>query len=290
MNKKALLVFLGLSFGITMILIAIARWKGMTLFDGNLIQSQLLILGAMFLPGLSAIFTQWVVLKKPIRSLGFEIGPPVAYLYCFLFVLGMFVIHYGITWLWILPPDFTLNHFMQEYSIEGGLPLPAWQMILSFMLVTLFTSPLMNLIPSLGEEIGWRGFLLPLLKPAGEINAVIGSAMIWALWHTPMIIFLGFGYGHQIWPGILLHFLMVTGLGMVMGYLWLKTRSVLLAGFMHGVFNGHAYGVWSMIFVSQNKVWVGAGSIVGAFLWVLAGLLALQLIRRDMKRSENEYE
>lgn len=47
---------------------------------------------------------------------------------------------------------------------------------------------------SLGEEIGWRGFLLPaLLKEMSPIRASIVLAVVWGLWHLPIDLVAGFG-------------------------------------------------------------------------------------------------
>ena len=279
-NKKALFVFLGVTFGITLILVVTARMLGFSLFGAPVLYSQLTILAAMFVPALAAIFTQLWVVKKPFKDLGFKLGPWRMYIQVYLLILLLFVVNYGITWLFFLKPDFTLQSFMSQYGIKTALPLPAWQMIAIFVFVTLVSAPIFNLIPSLGEEIGWRGFLLPTLEPLGQKKAMVYSGMIWALWHTPMILILGFGYGVQAWPGVLLHFILVSSLGIWMGNIWLKTRSTILAGFIHAVFNAHAYGVCTLLFVSSNKLLVGAVGVIGTLLLAILGVLTLT--KRDM--------
>jgi membrane protease YdiL (CAAX protease family) len=282
-NKKALFVFLAITFGVTLTLIITARLLGFTLFGAPLLYSQLMILGAMFVPAIAAIITQKWVVKKPLKELGFKLGSWKMYAKVYGLILLVFILNYAITWVFILKPDFTLQNFMTQYGIKTGLPMPAWQMILVFTFVTLITAPLFNLIPSLGEEIGWRGFLLPTLEPLGQTRAMIISGVIWALWHTPMILILGFGYGAQAWPGVILHFILVTSLGIWMGFIWFKTRSTILAGFIHAVFNGHAYGVCSMLFISSNKLIIGAAGLIGTMLMALLGLLTLYCQTRKLR-------
>jgi uncharacterized protein len=282
-NKKALFVFLILTFGITLVLIITARLMGFMLFGAPLLYSQLMILGAMFVPALAAIITQKVVVKKSFKYLGFKLGSWKMYAKVYALIFLVFIVNYGVTWIFILKPDFTLNSFMVQYGINTGLPIPAWQMIAIFAFVTLIASPIFNLIPSLGEEIGWRGFLLPTLEPLGRTKAIVISGIIWALWHTPMILILGFAYGAQAWPGVLLHFVLVTNLGVWMGYLWFDTRSTILAGFIHAVFNAHAYGVWSMFFISPNKLLVGAVGVVNTVLIAILGIGTLMISTRKNK-------
>ncbi|TXK74128.1 CPBP family intramembrane glutamic endopeptidase [Paenibacillus sp. N3.4] len=48
-----------------------------------------------------------------------------------------------------------------------------------------------NIFTVLGEEYGWRGFLLPLLtKQYGKTKATIVVGIIWALYHVPVVYFL----------------------------------------------------------------------------------------------------
>lgn len=281
-NKKALAVFLIITFGLTMGLAFAAKAMGFTLIGQPLLMSQMVILAAMFVPAFAAIFTQKVIVKKSFKELGFKLGPWSMYAKVYGLIVLVFVINYAITWLFIMKPDFTLASFMNQYGIaQLSLPLPAGLMIFLFSLITFFVSPIFNLIPSLGEEIGWRGFLLPNLEPLGKIKAMIISGMIWALWHTPLIVILGFTYGAQIWPGVLLHFVLVTSLGIWMGYIWFKTRSTILAAFIHAVFNANAYGVWVMIFVPSSKLIVGSAGVVGATLVLILGLATIYIARKE---------
>ena len=46
-----------------------------------------------------------------------------------------------------------------------------------------------SLATALGEEIGWRGFLVPeLFKTMGFTSAALFSGVAWACWHYPLVI------------------------------------------------------------------------------------------------------
>jgi membrane protease YdiL (CAAX protease family) len=105
--------------------------------------------------------------------------------------------------------------------------------------------------------------------------AAVLSGVIWALWHTPFILILGLYYGNQAWPGVLLHFMMVSGLGMWFAQVWFSTRSTVLSAFMHATFNGNFYGIWTILFVSSNKLLIGPAGILGATLTLILGLFYL---------------
>jgi uncharacterized protein len=282
LSKKAIFTFLIIVFSITLGLTILLKILGFTLVGKSAFMSQMVIVGAMFIPALGAVLTQVLIVRKPLKELGFQLGPVSMYGKTYLVILGIFILNYGITWAFIERPDPSLQSFIDMAGIPGPLPVPAWAMIAIFIFVTLFVTPFFNLLPSLGEEIGWRGFLLPALEPLGKIPAVLLSAMIWALWHTPLILILGFGYGDQAWPGVLLHFVMVTSLGIWFGYIWFKTRSTILAGFMHATFNANAYGIWALLFVSENRLAVGPGSVTGAALCALLAVFVILRMRREV--------
>jgi hypothetical protein len=46
---------------------------------------------------------------------------------------------------------------------------------------------LSTLTLSLGEELGWRGYLLPQLLSVGRTRALVLVGLIWAAWHMPLI-------------------------------------------------------------------------------------------------------
>lgn len=48
----------------------------------------------------------------------------------------------------------------------------------------------------IGEEYGWRGYLLPRLLPLGEIKATVLVGLIWCFWHLPMML-MGLNYPGQ---------------------------------------------------------------------------------------------
>jgi membrane protease YdiL (CAAX protease family) len=279
LNKKAIYIFLGITFGLTISMVIVARLIGFSLFDKPNLYSQIVILVAMFMPAVSAIFTHKFILKKPFGELGFRFGPWRAYLKAYLLIVGVFAVNYAITWIFFLKPDLTLNSFLSQYG-NLTLPIPALQMILIFALITYFAAPIANLVPSLGEEIGWRGFLLPNLEPLGRTKAAIISGLIWGLWHTPMILLLGFFYGQQFWLGAVLHLALVTSLGVWMGYIWFETRSTVLAAFIHATFNANAYGFWAMIFVSDNKLLIGAGGLINVLLLVMVAAVTIKKLHK----------
>lgn len=110
-----------------------------------------------------------------------------------------------------------------------GLPLVLNYLIL--VLIYTFTF-------SLGEELGWRGYLLPRLMAFGRIPAHLIGGLAWALFHYP-IIFLTDLYlpeGNRF-LNALLFTLMVMALNAVFGEVRLASGSVWVASLLHSTHN-----------------------------------------------------
>ena len=89
------------------------------------------------------------------------------------------------------------------------------------------------------EEIGWRAWMLPRLMDSFDLRtAVFISALIWSLWHVPFV----FGGIQQI-EGVptrvmlILYPLGLVGAGIVLGWLWLNSRSIWIVTLAHGALN-----------------------------------------------------
>lgn len=90
-------------------------------------------------------------------------------------------------WAWLLPPvlvilsgllsilihtgqlDTEFTFMQQQMDLTGAqLPVPTGTLVLIQIVQALLLGPLINVIFAMGEELGWRGFLLPRLMPLGQ--------------------------------------------------------------------------------------------------------------------------
>ena len=93
----------------------------------------------------------------------------------------------------------------------------------------------------LGEEIGWRGYLLwRQVERYGEKKAVLINGIEWGLVHMPLI-YLGFNYSSENpgapWSNMAMMMLVCIVLGIMFSYVTLKTKNCMYAAIMHGVIN-----------------------------------------------------
>ncbi|MEO8224658.1 MAG: type II CAAX endopeptidase family protein [Gammaproteobacteria bacterium] len=124
-----------------------------------------------------------------------------------------------------------------------------------------------GVLQGLGEEPGWRGYLLPALRERFRIlPATLLLFPAWWLWHLPFFLsrpefglpqFLGFGLG-------------ILSASVWLSFLWERTRSVPVAVLWHAVLNitrGVALGISTGMFLAYGMVvTVGAVGIVGWWL------------------------
>jgi membrane protease YdiL (CAAX protease family) len=72
----------------------------------------------------------------------------------------------------------------------GFRPLPQWATIAFYFFFTATIAVIKDFATVLGEEIGWRGFLVPeLAKRHSFVATSLISGIIWALWHYPILLF-----------------------------------------------------------------------------------------------------
>ena len=93
----------------------------------------------------------------------------------------------------------------------------------------------------LGEEIGWRGYLLGFqVDKYGEKKAVLLNGIEWGLAHLPLIYF-GFNYSMENWgapwSNMGMMMIMCIVLGIFLSFVTIKTENCMYAAIIHGVVN-----------------------------------------------------
>jgi membrane protease YdiL (CAAX protease family) len=178
-------------------------------------------------------------------------------------------------------PDWQLTGFralMASTGVETSTMPPPAVILPAVFLASLFLGPTVNGVFGFGEELGWRGYLLPKLMPLGRLKAYTVVGVFWGLWHAPLIA-VGFNYPGYPSLGIVGMVLMTTALGIYINELTLGNRSSILAGWVHGAFNGQAYGIWRLLFPQVNPVLGGFTGLIGTTVWLILGLWKTRRVR-----------
>lgn len=148
-------------------------------------------------------------------------------------------------------------------------------------LVQVLTLPISVFVASLsafGEELGWRGWLLPNLLPLGTWPALLLSGAIWGVWHAPLIL-LGYNYQRTDVLGVLLMVGWCMLLGVLIGWLRLRSASVWPAVIAHGAVNA---AVGALLLFASPASMQDTGSVFGTLLgwpgWILLAATTLLLV------------
>lgn len=203
----------------------------------------------------------------------------------FLIFLGAFL------YFWMFPDhlDTSARQLIETYG-QFGVPsnLPhTVDSIIRIGMVGVLVSPfaLPVAIFALGEEVGWRGYFLPiLLKLMERQKAVLLNGLLWGLCHAPLI-YLGFNYGLGYWGAPHTGVLMMTLVGVVLNvwlsYVTIKTDSVIPASISHGAVN--VIGEFpALVAITGTNTLLGPNptGIIGMSFLMVGAIILLRMLSR----------
>ena len=228
----------------------------------------------MWMPGLAALLTQ-LITTRSIKGLGWR--PRTAKLLGLALVLPLIYALpvYGLTWLTGLA-KFNPAGWSAE---AGGLAvLPALALLLTAGLIQ-------SLLTALGEEIGWRGLLVPQLAQITSLrNTWLISSVVWLLFHLPLI--LGGDYhaqGTPLWFSLLCFTAMVFAMSAVMAWIRLASGSLWPAAVLHASHNLIVQAVFD-VGTQAGPVSPYVTGEFGAGLAVTIGIAGWVLWRRGVQQ------
>jgi membrane protease YdiL (CAAX protease family) len=285
-DRKRILLFIAFAFGIAWLAgLAIYLTGGLA---GSPYTLLLLTVGYMGAPALAHMLTR-LVTRESWQDLylqpRFRQGWPY-WILCWI-APGLFTFA-GMAVFFAIFPQFydsslSVVQAMLENSAEAtGQPVPAmspWVVVISQTITAVLIAPLINALPILGEEFGWRAYLQPKLLPLGGRTAMVWMGIIWGVWHAP-IIAMGHNYGLEYpgapWLGILAMIWFTFVFGTFIGWATLRARSVWPAVIGHGALNGIA-GI-ALFFIQGSPNPVLGPSIAGFIGSLPIALVALALL------------
>lgn len=140
--------------------------------------------------------------------------------------------------------DPEMTALSQALAAQGAADVPVGTLLAVQILFGALAGGIVNLPFALGEELGWRGYLLPhLCKSMSYNRAIVVSGAIWGLWHAPMVA-MGHNYGVDYptapWGGIGAMVVFCIVVGAFLSYLTVRSQSALPAALGHGALNALA--------------------------------------------------
>jgi uncharacterized protein len=296
-DSRRISLFLLFSFGITWALALAIDFSGglSNLKPGS--TTWFLLVFAMFSPALANILTRWITKegwKKTYLNVHLKqnrrywliawIGAPV------LLLLGMsiyftFFPHY-------FDPSYSaVNTILAQAAQRTGRPIPISPqlfIVIQAIQVTLL-APILNSIATLGEEFGWRAYLLQKFIPLGTRKATIIVSLIWGIWHWPFI-YMGYEYGTDYpghpWLGPVVFLWFTSIIGIFLVWLTLKSKSIWPAVITHAAVNGMA-PLALLLIKDQPNLLIGPAA-VGLVASIPFAILGLTLFLRSEVFSSTE--
>src|SRR5436190_14491422 len=200
---------------------------------GNL----LFVTGTMWSPGLAALLTKRLF-GEPISELPWKWGGARSAWLAYLIPVAYALPVYLVAWLTplggFLEPEFVARTAAQF----GWSGLSSVVILILFVLITSTIGLVAKTGRALGEEIGWRGFLVPELnKVVGFTGVSVISGLMWAAYHFPILLFGNYNKGAPAWYSFTCFTLMVGSDSFILAWLTLRSKSLWPAAIFHGSHN-----------------------------------------------------
>lgn len=243
----------------------------------------MIVMLVMWCPAFAALAT-CRLLGIDLATLGWNWRPVKyqvwAYLLPILYALPVYVA----TWA-LVPGSFAFSAFAAPFAESFGWPNSPRAAAL-LLAIPLYASlgVIRSMASALGEEIGWRGFLLPrLVQQTGFTWGCLLSGCIWAFWHYPGLLFSDYNAGTQPAFALSCFTLMVIADSFILGWLRLKSGSLWTAVVLHASHNLFIQAIFDEMTAAKGRALYittefGAGMVltVGAsaiYFWSRRGEL-----------------
>jgi membrane protease YdiL (CAAX protease family) len=237
----------------------------------------------MWCPGFAALCT-CLLLRIPLGTLGWS-WPAGRFLRLAYFLPLIYATPvYLLSWL-AIHHAFALKSF--AISMAGVYGLERWPVLETFgvALPLLFTITVIGTCTwTLGEELGWRGFLFPRLHERfGFHGACLISGGIWAVWHYPGLLWADYNAGTNPVFAIACFTVMVVAMAYIMGYLRNRSGSIWPCVLFHATHNSFVQGIFDPLtapvgltkyITTEFGIGLAVAMVLAAILIVPRGLRA----------------
>lgn len=236
-DVKNLSIYLALSFGMTWLIFFAAIINGFRWDDNNLYMESFVALG-MLMPLIAHVFTRMITREgfqltgEDSMMLGIDLKNKKWIIYLFAIFIPYIYQELGnVLLILVAPKSFSSN--TENLFLFQNKPY-----LIPF---TAISGAVVASFAALGEEGGWRGYMMPkLIKIMGLNKAIVVGGIIWGLWHAPLTC-IGHNFGTEYpgfpYVGILLMCCFCIFVGSILTFVTVKTKSIWPATFLHAVNN-----------------------------------------------------
>jgi len=257
----------GLAIYFTLLVLASAALEWWIITHGGLNgPAGRLVIVLMYVPAFSSIVAR-LAGREGFGDVSFRWGGRVgtrAALAAWLLPVLVGAVAYGIAW----------NTGLAGFAVpaEGrlaGISSPFLR-FLAMIPVALTIGTVLSAISAFGEELGWRGYMVPRLVESGVPQPFLISALIWCFWHVPLILWGGYAVGPSPLLSALLFIGAITPVGLLFARWRMASGSVWPPVIAHASWNVVIQGVFDRSSTGADAaLWIGeSGILTVVALWV----------------------
>lgn len=147
----------------------------------------------------------------------------------------------------------------------------------------------LGLIGAVGEEIGWRGFLLPKMMSGGFKSPYFACGLVWAFWHLPLIASGDFYQTDNALLMALIYGLGIIAMSFVFSELRVRSGSVWVAAIAHAAHNFFLQFAFPVLLLtvpgSHSELWdmvAGDTGLCIAVLYIATYIVFCYILRRRL--------
>jgi membrane protease YdiL (CAAX protease family) len=220
------------------------------------------ILVLMWIPGLLSIVFR-VIFREGFADVGWRLGKFRFWAWAYLGPLSLATL--SILVALCLGRVRLAPHLSQQTMLDAVVFRLSWlasdSSSIGLLCQRLVSVAVIGMVPgfffALGEELGWRGYLLPQLIRAGWRFPLVFSGLVWGIWHFPLFFLTGYAHG-AVSVSLVMFTLLTVLFGVFIGWLRLVSGSVFVAAMAHASFNGFVQSFFGVSFVGKGAwFWVG---------------------------------
>ena len=214
----------------------------------------LYVAGLMWCPAAAAIATCYIR-RVDFNALGLRWGGARYALLAYFTPLAYATIGYALIWI------FGFGFFPDPRAITAIAEKLGWTVINPTAFIPLYllligtTQMISSLAHALGEEIGWRGLLTPLMvQRLGFTKGSIAVGVIWAAWHLPLLLFADYNSGTPWWFSMPCFCALTIGCSVIMTWFRLVSNSVWPCAILHASHNLFIQGFFTPLTGSRGTL------------------------------------
>lgn len=201
---------------------------GYIVINGGIRSAGILIVSVMWTPGLVSLLYR-LIAGLGFKDVGWKLGSIKYWSLAFFVPFIVAAIAYTISWLMgINEFRFPSEELLQRNQVGSSLELIVKIYPIAF---------LYGAFAALGEEIGWRVFLIPKLYNTSIRYPLIVSSLIWGAWHFPLILWGGYASSSLPTVSLFLFTVMILVSGVFVGWLRMMSGSIWVAMIYHAAHN-----------------------------------------------------